>query len=69
VVAFGVLANVCYSLGPLVELTLHKLWGRAVLPVGPSLFRMGLTVSVRLALLPILIVIPFTLARLLGLGS
>ena len=49
---FGVLANVCYSLGPAVELFIEKIWGREVLPTGPVLYRMGLTFSVGLALLP-----------------
>jgi hypothetical protein len=54
-VVFGVAANVCYTLGPMVELMLEKLWGRRALPTGPTLFRMGLTFSVGLALLPTLI--------------
>ncbi|MEJ2206992.1 MAG: hypothetical protein P8170_23140 [Gemmatimonadota bacterium] len=57
VIAFGVLANLCYLLGPAVELTAQKLWRGKVLPLGPSLFRMGLTFSVGLALLPILLVL------------
>jgi len=57
IVAFGVLANVCYLLGPLVEVTVDRLWGRQILPVGPALFRMGLTFSVGLALLPILLMV------------
>jgi hypothetical protein len=55
IVMFGVLANVCYLLGPTVEVAVEKLWGRQVLPVGPSLFRMGLTFSVGLAFLPTLL--------------
>jgi hypothetical protein len=58
VVVFGVLANVCYLLGPAIEIALHKLWGRTLLPVGPALYRMGLTFSVGLALLPSLIMVP-----------
>lgn len=54
-VAFGTLANVCYFFGPAAELLIHKLWGRTMLPTGPSLFRMGLTFSVGLALLPVLL--------------
>ena len=54
-VVFGVLANVCYLLGPAAELLINKLWGRTMLPTGPSLFRMGLTFSVGLALLPVLL--------------
>ena len=55
VVVFGVMANVCYLLGPTIEIALQKLWGDKLLPVGPSLYRMGLTFSVGLALLPALL--------------
>lgn len=55
VVVFGVMANVCYLLGPTIEIALHKLWGEKLLPVGPGLFRMGLTFSVGLALFPALL--------------
>ena len=55
VVVFGVLANVFYTSGALVEVVTHKLWGRQLLPVGPALYRMGLTFSVGLALFPLLI--------------
>jgi hypothetical protein len=53
---FGVMANVCYLLGPTAEILIEKLWGRSVLPTGPTLFRMGLTFSVGLALFPSLVV-------------
>jgi hypothetical protein len=49
---FGVLANVCYTFGPAAEIAIRKMWGRKVLPVGPALFREGLTFSVGLSLLP-----------------
>ena len=52
---FGMMANVCYLLGPTIEILIHKLWGRTVLPPGPALYRMGLTFSVGLALFPALI--------------
>lgn len=55
IVVFGVLANVCYLLGPATELVIERLWGRQILPTGPGLFRMGLTFSVGLALLPALL--------------
>lgn len=57
VLVFAVLANVCYTLGPAVEIAAEKLWKRQLLPVGPSLFRMGLTFSVGLALLPTLMMV------------
>jgi len=56
VVAFGVLANICYLLGPTIEVLVEKLSGGSVLPTGPVLYRMGLTFSMGLALFPILIV-------------
>ncbi len=63
VLAFAVMANVCYLLGPTVEIGLQKLWGDKVLPVGPTLFRMGLTFSVGLALFPALLISMFWVAR------
>lgn len=50
---FGMLllANACYTLGPLTEAALHKIWARDVLPVGPHLFRAGLALSVGIAFL------------------
>lgn len=56
VVVYGVLANVCYCLGPALEIGLHWTWGRRVIPVGPALYRMGLTFSLGLTLLPVLLV-------------
>lgn len=52
VVAYGMLANICYSAGWVVEATLQKLWGRACPPIGPALYRQGLTFAVGLTLLP-----------------
>ena len=51
-VIYGLLANVCYTLGATVESTAHLAFGREVLPVGPALWRMGLTFSMGLTLLP-----------------
>ncbi len=55
-IVFGVMANLCYFLGPTAEILIEKLWGGRVLPTGPGLFRMGLTFSVGLALFPALII-------------
>ena len=60
---FGGMANLCYCLGPAAELLLEKLWGRRVLPTGPALYRMGLTFSVGLALLPTLLTVMLGVAR------
>jgi hypothetical protein len=64
VLAYGVLANVCYTFGPLVEIGLQRLWKERVPPVGPALFRQGLAFSVGLTLLPILLVSGTWVARL-----
>jgi len=56
IVIFGVLANLCYLLGPTAEILVEKLGRGSVLPTGPVLYRMGLTFSVGLALFPALIV-------------
>jgi hypothetical protein len=66
IAVYGVLANVCYSLGPAVELALEKVWGRRLLPAGPLLFRAGLTFAVGLTLLPIILVTIGYLMRIIG---
>ena len=60
----GVLANVCYMLGPIVEVAIEKVSGGQVLPTGPVLYRMGLTFSAGLVLLPTLIAGLSWLARI-----
>ena len=52
VVGYGVLANVCYSLGPAVELAVEKWLQRPVYGLGPALFRHGLVFSLGLTALP-----------------
>lgn len=67
---FGLGANVMYLLGPAIEILTYRIWGRTVLPVGPSLYRMGLTFSVGLALFPTLLMmmllVAWSVARVLG---
>ena len=46
----AIMANVAYSLGSLIEIAVHGMWGRKVLPVGPMLFRQGVLFSVGLTL-------------------
>ncbi len=60
---FGGMANLCYFFGPTAELLVEKLWGRRVLPTGPTLYRMGLTFSVGLALFPTLLTVMLAAAR------
>ncbi len=68
IVVFAVLANLFYFLGPVVEIAAHKVWGRQLLPVGPVLYRMGLTFSVGLTFLPTMLMILFFVARIVGLA-
>ncbi len=55
IVVVGLLANVCYLLGPIVEVAIEKLSRGQVRPTGPALYRMGLTFSTGLVLLPTLV--------------
>ena len=64
IVAYGLLANVCYTFGAFVEIGLQSLWKDRVLPVGPALFRQGLSFSVGLTALPIIIASITWVARL-----
>lgn len=55
VVAFGVLANVYYTGGWLMELGMKALWGPDSPRAGPALFRQGLIFSVGVTQLPVLL--------------
>lgn len=46
IIPVAIWANLCYTLGPIAESLLHKIWGRKVRPSGPHLFRAGLILSV-----------------------
>lgn len=63
VVAYGVLANVCYTFGFGIEAVAQRVWGEKCPAIGPVLFRQGLAFSVGLTLLPILLVSIGWLAR------
>jgi hypothetical protein len=52
-VVYAVLANVCYSLGPIVDVFIRKRWGDDYHAVGPALFRYGFVFALGLTLLPI----------------
>lgn len=67
VVAYGVLANVCYTFGWAVEAAAQKLWGEKCPTIGPALFRQGVAFSVGLTLLPILLVSIAWVARVVSL--
>jgi hypothetical protein len=53
VLAYGVLANVCYSLGAPADVLLRRVLGDRAAAVGPVLFRYGFVFSLGLTLLPI----------------
>lgn len=55
ILLFGVMANICYLFGPVTEIVLNHLFGTRLLPTGPALYRMGLTFSIGLTILPIFI--------------
>ena len=52
VLAYGVLANICYTFGFALEALLQRIWGDDVAPIGPTLWRHGLTFSIGLTLFP-----------------
>ena len=55
IAAYAVLANICYSFGWASEALAQRVWGDKCPKFGPALFRQGLTFSVGLTLLPILL--------------
>lgn len=63
---YGVMANVCYTAGSVVEITAYRLWKRGVLPVGPALFRHMLVFSVGLTLFPLLLSVLVWVARVVA---
>jgi len=56
IVAYGLLANVCYSAGWLIELVMLRVIGKRAPAIGPAMFRQGIAFSVGLTLLPIPII-------------
>jgi hypothetical protein len=52
---YGLLANLCYSLGAMTELALYRLGGEEAPRAGPVLFRQGLIFSVGLTLFPVVL--------------
>lgn len=69
IVAYGVMANICYSAGSVVEMLFTAWWGDDAPSLGPVLFRQGLIFSVGLTLLPnVLAVIGWGFRILRGLG-
>ena len=65
-IVYGVMANVCYSLGWMTELLARRVWGRSAPDLGPLLFRQGLIFSVGLTLFPVLLMALLWIARTLA---
>ena len=53
ILVYGLMANVCYTLGPLGDLLLRRVLGDRAPAIGPVVFRYGFVFSVGLTLLPI----------------
>jgi len=57
VFAYGIMANVCYTGGWIVELVVRAAWGRDVPNFGERAFSLGLWFSVFLTLVPAFLVV------------
>jgi hypothetical protein len=64
ILVYALVANVCYTLGPLGDLLLRRILGDRAPAVGPVLFRYGFVFSVGLTLLPIPVAVLGWLFRL-----
>ena len=56
IVVYGVLANLFYAAGPIVDAYVTRKWGGQYSAVGPALFRYGFAFAVGLTLLPVAMV-------------
>jgi hypothetical protein len=64
VLAYGVLANLCYSAGPVLDLLARRVGGPDYAPVGPTLFRYGFVFAIGLTLFPAMIATLVSVVRL-----
>ena len=53
ILVYGILANICYSFGPLVDMYICRKWGSQYDAIGPAIFRYGFVFAVGLTLLPV----------------
>ena len=53
ILAYAILANLFYCLGPIADTIIMRGWGRDYSEVGPTLFRYGFVFAVGLTLLPV----------------
>ena len=64
VLVYAIAANVCYSLGPLLDLLARRFGGSDFAPVGPTLFRYGFVFAIGLTLFPVGIAALFWVVRI-----
>jgi hypothetical protein len=69
VVIYGILANICYTMGPLADLVICKKWGRDYAALGPAIFRYGFAFAIGLTLLPVPMAVMLYLGKLIFSGS
>lgn len=70
VLLYGVLANICYSIGPVADLSLRRILGIRAPDIGPVMFRYGYVFSLGLTLLPIPVMLVGSIMRfVLGAGT
>jgi hypothetical protein len=66
VLVYAILANLFFSLGPVVDTVICRRWGRDYAELGPTVFRYGFAFAVGLTLLPVPLAIITWIGRLLG---
>lgn len=66
---YALLANLCYTAGPIAELFIRWIWGGDLEAVGPALFRYGFAFSIGLTLLPTGLAMLAWVAKLSGVLS
>ena len=66
ILVYALLANVCYTLGPVGDLLLRRVLGDRAPAIAPVLFRYGFVFSVGLTLLPIPLAVLGWLFRFFG---
>jgi hypothetical protein len=53
VLVYGIVANLFYCFGPIVDAVVCRQWGAQYAPIGATIFRYGFVFAVALSLLPI----------------
>lgn len=70
IIVYGLLANVCYTLGPVADLVLRRVLGIRAPDIAPVMFRYGYVFSLGLTLLPIPLMMVVAIAKVvLGVGT